>query len=410
MGEVMVGALMGEAVTEEAVVAVVVVGAEVAEVAADKEAFMNPDFIEGCESYVPNGLLLQWHITDRCNLRCAHCYQETYSGAERPLSELLLVLQQFEDLLREWRRNRPTQGIAGHITVTGGEPFVRSDFLELLHEFALRKAFFSFGILTNGLLITDEIGACLAELKPRFVQLSVEGTRETHDRIRGEGNYDRVVAGLRNLIRENIFTLISFTAHRQNFREFPEVARLGCRLGVGRVWTDRLIPSGTGKAMEEAVMSPTETREYCELIRQAQEEVATSRSDRTEISAHRALQFLLGGGGRPYHCTVGDSLVTIMPNGDVYPCRRMPLRVGNVFETPLREIYGHSPVFQKLRNPLNTAKECQKCCFSQLCRGGLKCLSMAVYGDPFRPDPGCWISEKGKEASQSASSLLTVVP
>src|SRR5262245_46851861 len=89
MGEAMVVVVMAE---ED-----VVVGAGAAEVAAVKGELMDADFIEGCESYVPNGLLLQWHITDRCNLRCAHCYQESYSGAERPMNDLLQVLQQFED-------------------------------------------------------------------------------------------------------------------------------------------------------------------------------------------------------------------------------------------------------------------------------------------------------------------------
>jgi MoaA/NifB/PqqE/SkfB family radical SAM enzyme len=56
---------------------------------------------------MPNGLLLQWHITEGCNLRCAHCYQDGYEGEELPFDDLLTVLEQYKDLLRRWRSECP---------------------------------------------------------------------------------------------------------------------------------------------------------------------------------------------------------------------------------------------------------------------------------------------------------------
>ena len=75
-------------------------------------------------SYVPRGLLLQWHVTERCNLRCAHCYQDEYAGSELNFQQLLEVLSQFTGLLKSWR-NSGGRIVRGHVTVTGGEPFVR---------------------------------------------------------------------------------------------------------------------------------------------------------------------------------------------------------------------------------------------------------------------------------------------
>ena len=106
---------------------------------------------------------------------------------------------------------------------------------------------------------------------------------------------------------------------------------------------------------------------------------------------HRALQFLVGG-GRPYRCTAGDSLITVQPNGDVVPCRRMPLRVGNLLETPLAELYERSPLLRALRDPDRASRGCERCAFARLCGGGLRCLSAAVHGDPFVADPGCWLA------------------
>lgn len=115
---------------------------------------------------------------------------------------------------------------------------------------------------------------------------------------------------------------------------------------------------------------------------------------------HRALQFLVGG-GRPYHCTAGDTLVTVQPNGDLYPCRRMPIRVGNLLETPLPELYYESDLFCSLRNRNRISDGCQGCLYSKLCRGGLKCLSYATTADLFTADPGCWHSLKQNQKENS---------
>lgn len=344
------------------------------------------------DEYHPRHLLMQWHITQRCNLRCAHCYQESYQGKELSFQELLGILEQFEQFIKA----RP--GTTGHITVTGGEPFVRRDFADLLDVFAAHRKLFSFAILTNGTFIDTAMARHLSQLKPRFVQVSIEGVQATHDRIRGEGNFERTVEAARLLVQAGVRTMISFTAHRDNYCEFPDVARLGRKLRVARVWSDRLIPCGSGAALQTQLLTPQETREYFELMRQAQKEAQGAWFGCTEIAMHRALQFLVAG-GRPYHCTAGDTLITVQPNGDLLPCRRMPIRVGNLLQTPLRELY-QCDLFQSLRDRERVSLGCEGCAYARQCRGGLKCLSYAVTGDPFVADPGCWLAHGTKDERQ----------
>lgn len=345
--------------------------------------------------YRPKGLLLQWHLTNRCNLRCSHCYQETYGGGEMPYAELLSVLGQYEALLSEWRAAAGAHTrVRGHLTLTGGEPFVRQDFGQFLRHVASRATLYSFAILTNGSYIDTAQARELRRLRSRFVQVSMEGGRETHDAIRGAGDFDRTVAAIRRLVRFRVPTMISFTAHKRNFREFPEVARIGVDLGVSKVWSDRLIPSlAHGRLSDADLLTPEETQEYVSVMEEAKR--AAGRRwwrRRTEVSMHRALQFLTGGDD-VYHCTAGDTLITIMPNGEVYPCRRMPISVGNVRQTPLREIYYANPVLRQLRDRDRVSDGCEGCSHTRRCRGGLKCLSYAVTGSPFRRDPGCWLPD-----------------
>jgi len=347
--------------------------------------------------YVPSSLLLQWHVTERCNLRCKHCYQDSHSGEELGFRDLGHVLDQFIGLLDFWKTEsgRP---VRGHITVTGGEPFVREDFPELLEVLAQHSNLSSFAILTNGSFIDLSTARRLRKLGSRFVQVSIEGLRGSHDRIRGCGQFDHAVRAIEILVRERVRTFISFTAHRSNFREFGDVAKLGRDLQVARVWADRLVPNGAGAGLAEQVLTPNETREFFEIMQKARMKAARSWFGRTEIAMHRALEFLLAG-GRPYHCTAGDTLITVMPNGDVYPCRRMPVRVGNLLETPLPKLYDESAFLVGLRDHSRQTQGCESCCYAGMCRGGLKCLSYAMSSDPFKADPGCWLAKHRKPQS-----------
>lgn len=333
-------------------------------------------------SYYPERLLLQWHITHRCNLRCTHCYQDTYAGAGSEWGALMAVLRQFRRFLR-------TAGIRGHISVTGGEPFAHPQFMRLLETFAEHSAEYSFAVLCNGSFVTAEIAARLKALGADFVQLSLEGGPATHDRIRGAGDFERTRTALKRLRAAGVRTMLSFTAHRENYLEFGEVSRVARALKVDKVWTDRLIPQGNGETHD--VLTTEQTREFMALVARERADNPVRWFNKTEVAAHRALQFL-DAGGKPYRCTAGDSLITVMPNGDLYPCRRLPIKVGNLHETPLSELY-RSPLFQSLRDESRIDAACRSCLYKNVCRGGLKCLSYALTGSVHRADPGCWLAE-----------------
>lgn len=343
-----------------------------------------------CQEGAGNQLLMQWHITERCNLRCSHCYQEGYSGTELPFNGIMDILRQYLELIES---HKPKTKRFGHITVSGGEPFVREDFFEILEVFRSREKDFSFSILTNGLLIDGKAAGRLRALGPKYVQLSIEGVEATHDSIRGKDSFARTVEAIKLLKKEGLRVLISFTAHRTNYREFGAVADIGRRLRVDRVWADRMIPAGEGIKMRSQALTPEETKEFFELMRRSQRRSIFDPFQRTEVSMQRALQFLFSK-DKPYRCTAGDTLITVQPNGDLYPCRRLPITVGNLTRTSLVELYNNNAVFKKLRDRSNESVGCESCMFSGLCSGGLKCLSFAMTGDPFKADPGCWLARK----------------
>lgn len=350
--------------------------------------------------YRPRSLLLQWHLTDRCNLRCAHCYQDSYRHETRGLADWFGLLDDYCAFLYAAHETAP---LKGHINVTGGEPFALHDLPALLEKLAAHRQAFGVGILSNGTLIDRDIARYLKRWQVSFVQISIDGTPATHDIIRGQGSHAQAVAGIQALVAAGLRVLVSFTAGRDNYREFSEVVRLGHELGVSRVWSDREIPSCA--EVGSRLLTQAETVEYLELIALAKARMPTK--SHTEVALHRALQFLQGGDS-VYHCTAGDSLITVMPDGTVYPCRRLPIPIGNAYEQGLAAVYDAARM-REVRT-VKTFQGCEHCSFVGQCKGGLRCLTWAVYGRLDVADPGCALAQAGPDGPRRIHINLAGTP
>jgi radical SAM protein with 4Fe4S-binding SPASM domain len=346
---------------------------------------------------VPHRFVLQWHITDACNSNCSHCYRDT---AEAPIamdvSHRKTVIRQYETLIQLLRSRRPVRGL---ITITGGEPFLDPGLPSLLQLLHGRKESFSFAILSNGTLIDPEIIELLHSFPPSYVQVSLDGMQPVHDGIRGQGAFLKAVQGIRRLVDGKIRTLVSFTASRSNYRELPRVAAFAGKLGTTKMWTDRMIPLGQGGSSAHEVLGPMETLEYCRLLRSAKLKSSLHVFRDFNMTAGRSLQFLKCGGD-PYACNAGSGLLAILPNGDVYPCRRLPKKVGRIPDQTLSSIYITHPYLEQLRNPERISSGCERCRYGHTCRGGARCMAYALRGTPFTADPGCWKADSRCDESE----------
>ncbi len=309
------------------------------------------------------GFNIQWHITDRCNCRCAHCYQSGYTN-EASWEQMRHMLEQFALFFNSLER-------PGFLTITGGEPLIHPHFWALLDLIKSDYPEIGRAVLTNGTLIGHEYACRLKKSGMSYVQVSVEGDAATHDEIRGAGTYDKAMDGIACLSSANIPVSISFTAHRLNYRQISDVAAIASRNKGVKVWSDRMIPA-VGDSLLEC-MNPEESYDYLKRLRNAR-----------NVSLNRALQFLEGG--RAYRCSAGESLMAVLPDGTVYPCRRLPLAAGNVLEESLNGIYNRN-LMQSLRE--GQCEDCSRCLYQQICNGGLRCLAYASTGNMWAPDPGC---------------------
>lgn len=323
--------------------------------------------------------VLQWHISEICNLKCLHCYQESHKPIQLEYEKLEEIYIQFKDFIKE-------KGFKGHINITGGEPICSPYFFKILDLISKEGDLISFCVLTNGTLITDEIVKKIKKYNPRYIQVSLEGGKRRNDIIRGKGTHKKIGEAIKILAKNDIVTSVSFTATSINYKEFPKVVRYAKKCGANQIWSDRFIPLGDATD-KNLVLTKEQTEEYLEIMKKERIKLLSNKTSR--VTMNRALQFQKTK-DTPYMCTAGISLLTVMENGDLVPCRRMPIVVGNLFKDKLIDLYDNSKVLRSLRER-KVPKDCRGCEHFDTCNGGLKCLTYAIYGNLDNKDPGCSI-------------------
>jgi len=334
-----------------------------------------------------NRLLMQFHITGDCNLKCKHCYRT--EGNVEPLTydDIVNVINQFIALRADYNKKHNIKK-RGHINITGGEPLIRKDIYDILNFLGSKNKEITFGILSNGTPIDEKMIQSLKKNGASFVQLSIDGKRKTHDFLRKEGDFDRTFKTAARLEKSGIKTFISFTANATNYKQIPSVAQKCRQAKITKLWSDRLVPIGNGNDFNELLITKELFPKYIEALKKAQGNAITKLLyPKTKVSTDRALQFM-DTNSMIYSCSAGDSLITVDEFGQIMPCRRMPIICGNIFDSTLKDVYYNNEIFLSLREHI-IPEECGSCFYNSFCRGGAKCQSYAQYGDYNKADPSC---------------------
>lgn len=201
------------------------------------------------ELSIEDEFYFQWHVTERCNWKCKHCYQSGTPAPELPLQDLLRIAAMMEDASSKW-------GKVSSLSLTGGEPFLRAAELDALASFFDQSDHFAYyDILTNGSLITDAEAESLARRsKLRRVQVSLEGASATsNDDIRGKGAFEKTLNAIRILRSKDIEISVMMTLTKKNKDEIEQLARLLGEEGVTALSLERFVPEGSGSDRKSVV-------------------------------------------------------------------------------------------------------------------------------------------------------------
>ncbi len=325
---------------------------------------------------------IQWHITNLCNLRCQHCYQDDFSKRnDLDWAGLKKVCDNLLNTMRDWDKT-------ACIHLTGGEPLLKPELFPLLNHLDQHSMVEELGIITNGLPIDRETMKRLSGFsKLRKIKISLDGgNAETNDSIRQKGTFDKVMKNIPLIKREERFEIIlMLTAMKRNFRSLLSLFKLCQDLGIDGLIIERFIPLSRGRESLDEVLSK---EEWKEMIGMLSDFISTQEED--SFFPYQAFQIGFSGEeaellGAP--CVIGVDGLCIMPEGSVFPCRRFPISIGNLLETPLKQIWEESELLEKLRRKGNLKGKCGSCEIRD-CRG-CRSLALALTGDFLEEDPHC---------------------
>ncbi len=331
-----------------------------------------------------------FEITGYCNLQCKHCYNSEYNKESVIENELKItdwknVVEQIDKL-----------GIR-RIQLSGGEPFTVDNWDDLVEYIKTHKIFIDC-IASNATLITEDIAKQLSALMKSFgaVYISLDGIdKETHDTLRGSGNFEKTIQSIRllekygvsvvintMLIKQNKDSLLDFHSFIQN--KFSNVK--GWRIGCPRILGNYI------KNHKDFYVKYTDAVNiFCELLKEYLQSDAVYRLElsdyfRSEVLEHGFEEYSLD----THPCEYAINNCTIKPNGDVLFCASLEeyedAKIGNVKDKSLKDIW-ESETHKRIQNlKISDINFCPECKFVKVCGGGCRSNSFLANNTIVEPD------------------------
>lgn len=330
---------------------------------------------------------LQWHITDKCDQRCKHCY--IYAGKDKKCSsefsyeKLRKIFFNYLDMCK--KMNKSTT-----IALTGGDPLLHNDVWKLLELF--KEYGVPFVILGNPFHLDLEVAKRLKKLGCVMYQMSIDGLEQTHDFIRKPGSFKETLSKIQVLNEVGIISAIATTVSKTNINEIPDLVEILVNNKVRSFGFSRYCPN---KGDESNIVTPTEYREFLEKMWEQYEKFQNAGTTFI-LKDHLWKLFLYEKGMFKINdesdliidgCHCGISHITILSNGDVYACRRCDSLVGNAINDSLYDIF-FGEEMEKYRL-FDNFEACSKCELFRYCRG-CPSVTKCATGNFYAKDPQCW--------------------
>ena len=271
---------------------------------------------------------VKWDITNRCNLRCAHCsVGKLYFSGEVP--ELCLE-EKFEVV------DKLAGGGVDGISILGGEPLVLRNELLAVAGRAVDKGL-QVSLVSNGTLLFGSAMRNLLDLGLHHIVVSLEGaSKESHEAVRGKGTFDRVVKNTRQLVRyvrdKDLATQVNINTvlNRNNQHELHEILELCLRLGVDEWTMLSLVGQGfAGDHLNGLEITPEEEIEGARKLA----EWCTYAEGRNRLKVSPQVYPLVADYVEKVYglkmprpricCNASISLGFVSPDGNLYPCDRI---------------------------------------------------------------------------------------
>ncbi len=338
--------------------------------------------------------IVSFAVTKACNLRCLHCHADAREALpdELTLKEAIQAIDEMAFLGTE------------ALIFSGGEPLLRKEFVLELADYCIDVGIIP-AMLTNGVLINHKVAWELKDAGIMAVGIPIDSPEPViHDRLRNvPGTFDKALKAIRACMDVDLKVVVTTMALRSNFAEIPQMIDFILDLGVDQVAIYDLVPNGRGKEMMDEMMLQEQRESLIRYLQRMQEEkemifvfsggnplypeIASEmhRTNGTNPPGLLLKEFWIDA---PVGCHAGINYFSLRPNGDVYPCPFLQIKVGNVRDQSLTEMWYGSELFKTLRNRSLLKGECGECEYREAC-GGCRGRAYAYSGDYLAEDPVC---------------------
>lgn len=327
--------------------------------------------------------VLQWHITEECNFRCKHCYQDKYISKWSDFEKLKSIFFEYLDIKENTFWCLFTER---YINFVWWEPFLRKDFLDLL-SFINDKtpSEINIWILTNWSLLNDIILEQIKKfqnLKVHF-QISIEWNQNINDQIRWIWSYEKIIRAIK-LCKNYWFDLhLSFTLTNLNkdelFTLIPLIEKYSLRIKVRR-----LVPIWFWNKISDFMLSAKDWYIFTIKIKKINLFLTNWFIDISGCSEVTWFEYNWDW------CAINlHRLLVINHDLDVFPCKRLEISLWNLNNITLKDAF-LSQEYKKLLDIHSEINTCKKCKLYNICKWWAKCITYWVYNKLTSPDPQCY--------------------
>lgn len=322
---------------------------------------------------------IYFYLTEGCNLRCRHCWIVPEEDSS-PKGNALLELELFESILEQAR----PLGLAG-VKLTGGEPFLHPQVHRMLE--IIREADYRLVVETNGVLVTPELAAQVADCRQPFVSVSLDGAESTtHEWVRRvPGCFEAALEGVKHLVQVGLKPQIIFTIMRRNRDQVEDVVRLTQNLGAGSVKFNII----QGSPRSDRMHDEGETLSLPELVELGRwvERELIPRVDIPLLFHHppafRPLSRMFADNGLGCGICGILGIIGVLADGSYSLCgigESIPALIfGHASQDSLTEVWQGHPVLREIREglPHRLGGICHDCLLKGRCLGS--CLAQNYY-------------------------------
>lgn len=330
---------------------------------------------------------LQWHITNKCDQQCKHCY---IFNSGNPIPKQEWGVKNAELLLGDYVGFCHKYDKLPHISLTGGDPILHDNFWEIIA--LIQEYEIPFNLLGNPYHLTPEIIKRLKEAGCKRYQVSLDGLEKTHDSMRMAGSFKASLDAIDLLNENGLSPIVMTTVSRLNWEEIPELTRIIVKHKAEKCAFARYCPT---HGDTEYNLTPQEYHSFLNTMWDVYSELSnegtvfTLKDHLWKIILDEKNLLLTSDDGIVYDgCHCGISHLTFLEDGTSYACRRMESPVGHFPEQTIEEIFfGEKEALYRQIDMIEGCRDCKLLCYCRGCRA----VAYGSSGSAFTKDPQCWL-------------------